>query len=134
MGKSGKRRHPHEEHNGTGNINNTPSTSTAVQSPNSYDDGDVNMCDTVDADMHMSVEEAMGMDPDEDGEGDTDEDDEDEQEEELRAAEAHSHSATMKRQNAKSPIGIDENDSMMDMDEVSLIVTPIVGKDSDPLR
>lgn len=132
MEKSGKRRHRHGEHNGNGNINNTPSTSTTVQSPISHDDGDVNMYDTVDTGMHMSVEEAMGMDPDEDGEGDYDDgEDEDGQEEELRVVNLSSVAMTL--QSAKSPMRIDalEKDGM-DTDDDSLIVTPIIQRDSDP--
>jgi len=128
--KSGKRRLRHGEHNGNGNISNTPSTSTTVQSPISHDDGDVNMYDTGDTGMHMSVEEAMGMEPDEDGEGDYD-DDEDGQEEELRVVDLSS--AAMTFESAKSPMRIDAstNDGM-DTGDDFLIVTPIKQRDSDP--
>ena len=132
MEKSGKRRHRHGEHNSNGNISNTPSTSTTVQSPISHDDGDANMYDTGDTGIHMSVEEAMGMDPDEDGEGDYDDDEnEDGQEEELRVV--NLSSAAMTLESAKSPMRIDAlaNDGM-DTDEDFLIVTPIKQRETDP--
>ena len=60
--KSGKRSHRHSDRS---NTNNTPSTSTAVGTPRSHDDG---------GDMleQMTVEEAMGLDPDEDDAEDSD--------------------------------------------------------------
>ena len=72
MEKSGKRHHRRADH-AESVITNTPSTSTAVQTPRSHDGGDTTM--HIDEDMNMTVEEAMDMESDDDLEDTGDEDD-----------------------------------------------------------
>jgi hypothetical protein len=72
MAKSGKRQHRRADH-AESVITNTPSTSTAVQTPRSHDDGD--MPETPDEDMDMTVEEAMDMGSEDDLDDTGDEDD-----------------------------------------------------------
>ena len=74
MEKSGKRRHRRVDH-AESVITNTPSTSTAVQTPRSHDDGDTTMHETLDEDLGMTVEEAMDMESEDDLDDTSDGDD-----------------------------------------------------------
>lgn len=116
MEKSGKRPHRRADHTESV-VMNTPSTSTAVQTPSSHDDGDTTVHETLDEDMHMTVEEAMDMGSDDDLDADTgDEDDEDD----------------TRGQGNFCPTGSIPSDKprvlledWMDVDDVPLVVSPM---------
>lgn len=117
MEKSGRRHHRRTDH-AESVITNTPSTSTAVQTPRSHDDGDTTMHDeTVDEDMHMTVEEAMGLESDEDL--DVDSGDDDEGGDDAQGQE----NTSMGPPNRLTVQEMD--DDGMDVDDALLIVSPI---------
>ena len=84
MEKSGKRHHRRrpDHHHTESVISNTPSTSTAVQTPSPHDDGDKTPHDVLEEDMQMTIEEAMDMESDDESDVDTGGEDEGEDEDE----------------------------------------------------
>jgi hypothetical protein len=121
MEKSGKRHRRRADH-AESVITNTPSTSTAVQTPRSNDDGDTTMHETLDEDMHMTVEEAMGMESDDDLDDTGDEDDGDDGD--VTQGQENISQMAMRppdRPTMRSEDRMDDNE--MDVDDAPLIIS-----------
>lgn len=127
MEKSGKRHHRRRTNpQAESVITDTPSTSTAVQTPRSHDDGDMAMRETPDEDMHMTVEEAMGMEPDEDLDTDTGDDDDGDD----AQGQENVNLMGMGPPPGKTTMRLEYG---MDVDDVPLIVRPMQPPSKPPL-
>jgi len=114
MEKSGKRHHRRAGH-AESVITNTPSTSTAVQTPRSHDDGDTTMHEPLDEEMHMTVEEAMGMESDDDSEDTDDENDG------VNGAQGQGNTSMRSPDHRPTVDKMDDNE--MEVDDVPLIIS-----------